>query len=430
MIERIKAILDKLDGINDWKIIESFSEDNEFFFVGKNLDMNRAKEVKRYLVTVYRDFEEDGEKYRGSASAKIHPTMLDEEIKGILEESVFAAGFVKNKPYPLAEPSGSAKKSENEMLKGDLSEWISKVTEEVFESKSDCLNSVEIFINRGKKRIVNSKEIDASFDYANSFVEIITSATGKDEEVELYHQLKFSNFKPGEISKQVSEKLSLTEDRAAAVATPPLKKSTILLTGEPAAQLLGYYLDKASVKMVYEKLSTAKIGESVQGEEVKGDRITLFLDPAVPGSYYSAPYDGDGLALKKEIIIENGILKKYWGDVRYSHYMGVEPTGSATNYVVNPGEKTQEELRADPHLEVASFSSFNVDEITGDFGGEIRLGWYFNGEKRISVCGGSVTGNIKDVQNELYLSKEINNYHNFVGPKTVKLNNVTVAGIE
>lgn len=430
MINRIKAILNKLDNINDWKIIESISEDNEFFFVGRNLDMNRAKKVKQYLVTVYRDFEEEGEKYRGSATAKIHPTMLDEEIRVVLEESVFAAGFVKNKPYPLAEASLATGNVESEMLKGEISDWISKVTGEIFATDGDCLNSVEIFVNRGKKRILNSKEVDAAFEYANAFIEIITSATGKDEEVELYHQLRLSGFEPGEITEQVSEKLRLTKDRAAAVFTPPLKKATVLLTGEPAAQLLGYYLDRASVKMVYEKLSTAKIGESVQGEEVKGDKITLLMDPFVPGSYYSAPYDGDGLALKKETIIEDGILKKYWGDVRYSYYMGVEPTGSATNYVINPGEKTQEELRSDPYLEVASFSAFNVDEITGDFGGEIRLGWYFDGEKRLPVCGGSVTGNIKDVQEELYLSKEIHNYHSFVGPKTVKLNNVTVAGIE
>ena len=182
--------------------------------------------------------------------------------------------------------------------------------------------------------------------------------------------------------------------------------------------------------MGYEKLSTAKLGESLQGQNVIGDKITMTIDPFVRGSYYSAPYDNDGFALKREIIVEDGVLKKYWGDVRFSHYMGVEPTGNAMNYVVDPGEKTLKELRNEPHLEVASFSAFNVDEITGDFGGEIRLGWYFNGKERIPVCGGSITGNIIDVQDDIYLSKEVQEYHGFVGPKTVKLKNVTVAGVE
>jgi len=71
-----------------------------------------------------------------------------------------------------------------------------------------------------------------------------------------------------------------------------------------------------------------------------------------------------------------------------------------------------------------------MDGLTGNFGGEIRLGWYFDGSNTIPVTGGSISGNIKDLQKEMYLSKELQKDNNFVGPKIVKLLNVSVAGIE
>ena len=79
-----------------------------------------------------------------------------------------------------------------------------------------------------------------------------------------------------------------------------------------------------------------------------------------------------------------------------------------------------------------NFSDEENLEVIEDFAfaAEIRLGWYFDGIITIPVTGGSVSGNIKDLQKEIYLSKELQRDNNFVGPKIVKLLNVSVAGIE
>ncbi|MBU3190361.1 hypothetical protein K9O30_14310 [Clostridium bowmanii] len=39
-------------------------------------------------------------------------------------------------------------------------------------------------------------------------------------------------------------------------------------------------------------------------------------------------------------------------------------------------------------------------------------------------------GNIKKLQKQMYLSKELQKDNNFIGPKIIKLLNVSVAGIE
>ena len=69
-----------------------------------------------------------------------------------------------------------------------------------------------------------------------------------------------------------------------------------------------------------------------------------------------------------------------------------------------------------------------MDEITGDFGGEVRLGIYFDGEKEIPVSGGSVNGNIKDVQGSMQLSREMQTLNRFCGPQAVKLFGVSISG--
>ncbi len=69
-----------------------------------------------------------------------------------------------------------------------------------------------------------------------------------------------------------------------------------------------------------------------------------------------------------------------------------------------------------------------MDAMTGDFGGEFRLGIYFDGEKEIPVTLGSVSANLKEVQNELYLSKEVVKSNNYIGPKFIKFNNINIAG--
>lgn len=92
---------------------------------------------------------------------------------------------------------------------------------------------------------------------------------------------------------------------------------------------------------------------------------------------------------------------------------------------VEGGEKTLEELENAPYLELHYFSDFQMDEWTGDFGGEIRLGIYFDGEKEIYVTGGSISGNIKDV--DMYLSKDMQTKDNYICPKAIKLLGVTIA---
>lgn len=56
--------------------------------------------------------------------------------------------------------------------------------------------------------------------------------------------------------------------------------------------------------------------------------------------------------------------------------------------------------------------------------------WYFDETRTIPVTGGSISGNIRDVQGRMVLSKELQTENNFIGPKILQLFNVSITGRE
>lgn len=432
MIERIKEILSEFKNIDGFKILEEKIESRELFLIKRDLDMNRAKEVHNLSVTVYKDFQEEGAKFKGSSTAKIHPTMKDEEIREAIEGAAFAAQFVKNKFYPLVKPlENNSEEIKTNLNEKSLDEWlphfISAIqNQDIYEKGS--INSAEVFINRIYTRILNSEGVDVSFENYRGQIEIIVNWKEEKEEVELYKNIDFASFDKALIEKTVKDMLLQCRERAVAEETPGLGKHTVLLSEEAVKDFLGYYYTNSDAQEVYQQSSTAKLGENIQGVNPKGDLVNMMLDPFMENSTKSAPYDMSGYPLSRVSVFKDGVLNRYWGDNQYAHYLSIKPTGNIENFVVDGGRYSLEELRKEPYLEIAAFSSFDMDSVTGNFGGELRLGWYFNGSERLPVTGGSISGNIKDVHGEMYLSKELQKINNFVGPQCIKLLGVTVSG--
>ena len=68
---------------------------------------------------------------------------------------------------------------------------------------------------------------------------------------------------------------------------------------------------------------TGKIGKQVG---VTG--ITVIDDPTMGGLRGSFPYDSEGTAARRRVIVENGVLKEYFHSLETSAKMGVEPNGA------------------------------------------------------------------------------------------------------
>lgn len=212
----------------------------------------------------------------------------------------------------------------------------------------------------------------------------------------------------------------------------------------------GHGLEATSVA---KKLSvfTDKIGEKVASE-----LITAIDDGTIPNEWGSANIDDEGTKTKKNVLIENGILKGYMVDKLNGKKMKMEPTGSSrrqsyklaptsrmTNTYIANGESTKEEIIANTEngLYARYMGGGSVNPTTGEFNFAVTEGYMIkNGKIDKPVRGATLIGNGLEVLNKIDMVGN-NLWHGQgmcgsvsgsiptnVGQPTIRVSSITVGG--
>lgn len=431
MKELIK-LLQNSNQVDEWLIVNNKTHSTELFFIKEDLQMNRAKDVEKITLTVYKNIFDGEDKYKGSSSVKINPSDSRTEMLEKINQAVLAASFVKNEYWELPKPTADIQREiRSSFSEGNVVETITEMVNELYEENYQYdafINSTEFFINASKIRIINSNGIDVTYDSYRSDIEIITEAKGASEDIELYETLEFSDFDKDYIKESILEQLRYTSLRAKAIPLPKIDNIPVIIRGKACTQFWTYYLFTASAAQKYDHLHNNKVGDNIQGEDVTGDKVTINIQPILHNSPRNSNYDGDGLYLHEYKLFEDGIIKNIYGSQRFAHYFSMKPTGGITNVIVKGGRMPEQVLRQTPYLEVISFSDFQMDPMTGYFGGEFRLAIYHDGHKETPVTQGTIMANIKEAQKDMYFSKETTQSGNVVTPRILKFNNMTIGG--
>lgn len=422
MIEKIKGVLSAL-GIQTWKVSETSKESAELFFIRKAEDMRRAKSVREFAVTVYRDFSVDDKKMRGSSAVLIQPGMTEDEISAKIGSAYSAAQYVKNPYFDLPEPHREVRQPEGELASLPLEKTAEIMADALFTPDvldESFINSAEIFAERDAKRILTSAGTDVSFSVNRVKGEFVVQCIAP-KDVEMYFDFKYDVPDTLALSALSAEALTTVRDRAEAEIAPAAGTYDLILTKKHAATVLSAYAESCDASLIYAKYSPYSIGSAVQGENVKGDilNITVFPDE---------PFSPDGIPMPERPLIENGKLVGIYGATRFCRYLGLEPTGSYENIRVLVGETPLDEMKARPYLMPIAFSDFQMDAFSKRFGGEIRLAYLFDGNTVKLVTGGSVSGSLLEKQGELTFSKERYADSAYDGPYAIRIPGVSVAG--
>ena len=412
MITRLQKLLAAC-GVDVYSIQQKQTLSREVFFIRQNLDQSRAKDVTHTKLTVYKDFEQDGKKMRGSASKEIYPTEDDEQIKADIEAMAFNASLVANPWYPLVKDQ----KAKQENQKADLTSLLKQAVsalQAVADTDTEKLNSYEIFVNQRNCRIVNSDGVDVAYSMLDEMIEVIITSIGADRETELYHQVVFADQPLETIKAGIQEVFVQAHDRLAAQATKKNKAQTVIISGDDNAELFDYFMEQTNVGNIYMQMSQAKVGDVLQQADDDTDRITLQVRKNLPGSAKNQPYSDEGVPAQDVTLIENGTICHLWGPNQYAYYLGVKDSAPANNFVISGG----------------SVSLDQMNPQTGDGGGEIRLAYWFDGKTITPVTGGSITFNIRKAMKHLRMSKESRQVNNALVPQAVQLFDVAVSGEE
>lgn len=139
--------------------------------------------------------------------------------------------------------------------------------------------------------------------------------------------------------------------------------------------------------------------------------VTVVDDPLVPRAPGSRPFDGDGLATRKNPVITEGILAPVLCDVYSAKKLGRESTGSAgrgiggnpgpttSNLVMSAGNLTREQLirSTSKGLYVTSLMGFGFNPVTGDFSRGAAGFWIENGELTFPVSEVTIAANFDEI---------------------------------
>lgn len=427
----------KKNKIENYLIRGEETESAELYFIKRELDMRRIKNIVSYEVTAYRDFEKDGKKMRGFSAAKIFPQMSPDDVERAVADAYYAASFAANPYFEL--PAGE--KKNHVPMSGKLASLSVEQAAEAFVKalyEADCredawINTAEFFVNKRRISICNSRGIDVSYTRCQVNGEFVVQCVtdGKEsketaqsvppQDVEQYQDFSYNDLDTEALTAQAKEALDAVSARARAVEAPPKGNYDIILSGKQMRTIFSFYASRANAQMVYPGYSTYQKGTKVQGEDVTGEKVNMALKATVPYSY-------EGIPMKDTELIREGELQTLYGNVRFCGYLGIQPTGLYEAFHVANGTRTMEELKSSPYLHVVSFSDFQMDDFSGNFGGEIRLAYLYDGEKVVPVTGGSVNGNFLELQKNMVFSKETYRDGRYEGPLAVRFCGVPVAG--
>ena len=409
----------KSSGVYGWEVSDVKKNGWEFYFIRHELDQHRAKNVEHINVKVYQ-LTDEGDSI-GFASSEIAPTASEQEIEKLVSDLSYRATLVKNRPFTLTPPAADQVSDGKASDIADISADFIRTMSELPETEGEDINSYEIFVSDVSRRLITSTGIDSTEHYPSSMIEVIVNARREGHEIELYRCYDSGTCDAAGLKRDLQKTMNYGRDRLIAGPTPINGKSDVLFSGSDACQIYRYFSERMNAALVYRQMSDYEIGKPIC-DEFSGDRVTVKAVQELENSSENHSFDGEGAVIRDTVLIEDGVAKNFVGGRMFSCYLGLKNSFSPTNIEVTGGTRTEQELRSGQYLEVVEFSDFQVDEITGDIFGEIRLASI--------MIAKTISGSMNDFVGSLLMSKESRQYNSMKIPALTLLRNVTVTGVE
>ncbi|HWM86564.1 MAG TPA: TldD/PmbA family protein [Kofleriaceae bacterium] len=213
----------------------------------------------------------------------------------------------------------------------------------------------------------------------------------------------------------------------------------IVFDTEAGRAIVGMVFSVANGSSFYRK-SSYLIGR--EGEPVASPLVTIEDDPRIPRAPGSRPFDGDGLATRKNVVVEKGTLRTVLCDVYSARKLGRESTASAgrgtgsspgpttSNFIMRPGEVTRDQLIAGTErgLYVTSMMGFGFNPVTGDFSRGASGFWIENGELTFPVSEITISANFDDLLKRIDMVADDLVLRSSTSCPTFRVSSMTIAG--
>ena len=213
----------------------------------------------------------------------------------------------------------------------------------------------------------------------------------------------------------------------------------VVFDPEMAASLLRHLAGAVSGYALY-KGSSFLIGKL--GERIGPDCLTVYDDALLPGALGSAPFDGEGIATRRNVIVDRGALASYLFDTYSARKLNSRSTGSATRSIGDAPHVSTTNLfplagTASPAeiigsvqngLYVTELIGMGVNGVTGDYSRGAVGQWIVGGELAYPVEEITIAGNLLEMFQDIELIGNDLVLRHSVSAPTIKIARMTVAG--
>lgn len=217
------------------------------------------------------------------------------------------------------------------------------------------------------------------------------------------------------------------------------QECAIVFDPEVARSIVGTIFSVANGSSFWRK-SSYLIGK--EGQEVASKLVTIIDDPLIARAPGSRPFDGDGLATRKNMVIERGKLSPVLCDVYSARKLGRQSTASAgrgiggnpgpttSNLIMQPGEVSREELlkQTGRGLYVTSLMGFGFNPVTGDFSRGAQGFWLEGGELTYPVSEVTIAANFDQILKRIDLVANDLQLRSSTAAPTFRVSHMTLAG--
>ncbi len=177
------------------------------------------------------------------------------------------------------------------------------------------------------------------------------------------------------------------------------------------------------------------------GKQVTRAGLNFIDDPLRPRGLSSRLFDGEGLAVSRRMMIDNGVLTSWFLDLASAKKLDMAPTGNArrgigsapspgaSNFYIENSTISRDDLIADikEGFLITEMIGSSVDMITGDYSRGAGGFWISNGKVVQPITEATIAGNLKDMFMQITAANDIDLRDSIASP-SLRLDSIMVAG--
>ncbi len=178
------------------------------------------------------------------------------------------------------------------------------------------------------------------------------------------------------------------------------------------------------------------------GEQVASDLFTLIDDPTLPGRLGSRPFDGEGIATRRNTLFDAGRFHGFLFDTYNARRSFRRSTGSATrsisslpaigtgNLLIEPGATSPEEIIAGVRdgLYMTTAMGFGINLVTGDFSRGAAGIWIRDGQLAEPVTEINVSGSLPEMLRSIDAVGDDLEWFGATAVPTIRMSQLTISG--